>query len=247
MIRTVSLPFRSLGVLFSTPSLWLTILIPVLVLLFLALLAFIALMIFAFKPQALAIKSVLPDSDILDTLAWIVAFLLVVLETGIVLLILSLGLQRSQDRVFDTILKSKCPYLFQSNNSASAMDLIPSKATLWNSFISIIVLILTLPINLIPVAGQGVYVLINGYRQGRVIHTRYFELKGWDKTTSDQFMNNNSADYLSFGIMKTLLEMIPVVNFLGLYVSAIAAALFAADLEEKMANSNHISVITLAP
>ena len=146
--------------------------------------------------------------------------------------------QKAEDRAFDVILKGKCPHLYERNSRefvdpADPNTHGPSRLEI----ASAAALILTLPINLIPVAGQVIYVGANALLQGKVSHDQYFDLKGWGPKRREVFYKLHTREYWTFGVYKIVLQLMPVVNLIGGFVNAIAAANFAADLEWEMMQS----------
>ena len=55
--------------------------------------------------------------------------------------------------------------------------------------------LLYLPLNLIPVVGTALYIYMQGKRAGPVLHARYFQLKGWDSTTREEWVKKNQGAY----------------------------------------------------
>lgn len=52
-----------------------------------------------------------------------------------------------------------------------------------------------LPLNLIPVVGTVLYIVVQGKRVGPVLHTRYFELKGWNARQREEWIANHRGAY----------------------------------------------------
>ncbi|GAA5891668.1 hypothetical protein JCM6882_006161 [Rhodosporidiobolus microsporus] len=92
--------------------------------------------------------------------------------------------------------------------------------------------LVTLPLNLIPGVGTAIFLLLNGRKAGPAAHTRYFQLKQFDKKAKQQFVDQRSAAYTSFGASSLLLGLIPLVGPATAFTSAAGAALWAADLEK---------------
>ncbi|TQS35482.1 hypothetical protein Golomagni_04097 [Golovinomyces magnicellulatus] len=109
--------------------------------------------------------------------------------------------------------------------------------------------LLYLPLNLIPVVGVIVFILAQGRSKGREVHNRYFNLKKWDRTKQNYWLNERIIPYTVFGTFATLLEMVPcagmffsftntgtlkqikLVTFLTILI--VGAALWAADIESQ--------------
>lgn len=92
--------------------------------------------------------------------------------------------------------------------------------------------LILLPLNLIPVVGTLLYVALQGKRVGPSLHARYFQLKGWDKTQSDEWVKKYRGAYTGLGISAFALEMIPFASIAFSFTNTVGAALYAADLEE---------------
>lgn len=113
--------------------------------------------------------------------------------------------------------------------------------------------LLYLPLNLIPVVGTVLYIFMQGKRAGPVLHTRYFQLKGWDSTMREEWVKKNQGAYtgcvnrslfssgdiwshtdcpLRLGIAAFVLEMIPFASIAFSFTNTVGAALWAADLEK---------------
>ncbi|PNP60071.1 hypothetical protein THARTR1_00095 [Trichoderma harzianum] len=90
------------------------------------------------------------------------------------------------------------------------------------SLTSMIRYFMYLPLNFIPVTGK---------HRGKVVHSRYFQLKNWSESQRTQWLNNHTGAYASFGVVATLLEMIPVASIFFSYTNTVGAALWAADIE----------------
>ncbi|EHK23974.1 uncharacterized protein TRIVIDRAFT_212730 [Trichoderma virens Gv29-8] len=88
-----------------------------------------------------------------------------------------------------------------------------------------------LPLNFIPVVGTITFIFLHGKHRGRIVHSRYFQLKNWSESQRTQWLNTHTGAYASFGVVATLLEMIPVVSIFFSYTNTVGAALWAADIE----------------
>jgi hypothetical protein len=59
-------------------------------------------------------------------------------------------------------------------------------------------------------------------------------MKGWTQEQSDAFVHHHRKGYTTLGICTSLMEVLPVVNFLGVYLNAIVSALYAVELEREI-------------
>ena len=55
--------------------------------------------------------------------------------------------------------------------------------------------LLYLPLNLIPVVGTILYIAVQGKRVGPQMHTRYFELKGWNAREREEWIGKHRGAY----------------------------------------------------
>ena len=101
------------------------------------------------------------------------------------------------------------------------------------SFRQILEFIIFLPLNLIPVAGVPMFLIITGYRAGPFHHWRYFQLMDYTKIERKAFVKKRQLKYTWFGTIALLLQLIPVLSMLFLLTTAAGSALWVANLEEK--------------
>ncbi|KAJ3301349.1 hypothetical protein HDV03_001018 [Kappamyces sp. JEL0829] len=236
-MRLLTFHLKSLLMLITTPSLWFLILGPLVLVAMLGVLATVLLFVLALAPQARALISLYPSSSSWSVWAWVLAVILCLVEAFLFLLFLSLFLQRSQDRAFDIILKKKCPYLYgtalsHGRPSVDADGMQLRLQSILASAKSLGLFAVLAPINIIPVVGTAAYVSIEGYYQGPLSHERYFALKKFTREEKMAFIKRHRRVYWAFGVEKTIIDMIPLVNILGLYVNALAGAFLAVHLEE---------------
>lgn len=99
-----------------------------------------------------------------------------------------------------------------------------------------------LPLNFIPVVGTLVFIAIQGRNRGKTVHSRYFQLKKWSVSRQTDWLRIHVAPYTAFGLVATILEMIPFVSILFTFTNTVGAALWAADIE-----ANHASMAVDGP
>ncbi|KAL0261883.1 hypothetical protein SLS55_003316 [Diplodia seriata] len=97
---------------------------------------------------------------------------------------------------------------------------------------AIIRYIIYLPLNLIPVVGTVMFIILRGRKAGPAAHARYFQLKGMKSHQKEDFIEQRKAAYTSFGVPAVLLELIPVVGLFFSFTNTVGAALWAADMEQ---------------
>ncbi|KIW88784.1 uncharacterized protein Z519_10831 [Cladophialophora bantiana CBS 173.52] len=75
---------------------------------------------------------------------------------------------------------------------------------------AIIRYLLYLPLNFIPVVGTLIFIALQGKRAGPAAHTRYFQLKEWNRKQREMHIAEHRGGYTAFGVAAFLLEMIPL-------------------------------------
>lgn len=101
------------------------------------------------------------------------------------------------------------------------------------SFRQIAEFILFLPLNLIPVAGTPMFLLLTGYRAGPLQHWRYFKLLDLTKKERNAFIKQRRLRYTWFGTVALLLQLVPVLSMLFLLTTAAGSALWVSKLERR--------------
>ncbi|KAL8933834.1 MAG: hypothetical protein Q9216_006193 [Gyalolechia sp. 2 TL-2023] len=90
-----------------------------------------------------------------------------------------------------------------------------------------------LPLNFIPVVGTVVFILLQGKRAGPAAHTRYYQLKQWNKAQQEKHIEQYRGAYTGFGVAAVLLELVPLASILFAFTNTVGAALWAADIEKQ--------------
>ncbi|CAK7562611.1 MAG: hypothetical protein SEPTF4163_000459 [Sporothrix epigloea] len=101
------------------------------------------------------------------------------------------------------------------------------------SIVQIVELIVCLPLNLVPVVGAPAFILITGSRLGRLSQYRWYKLRGLTRKERQAEIRRRGWDYLWFGTVAMLLELVPVLSFFFLLTSAAGSALWATDMERE--------------
>jgi uncharacterized protein involved in cysteine biosynthesis len=101
------------------------------------------------------------------------------------------------------------------------------------SLIQIVELVVFLPLNLIPYVGAPAFIIITGTRVGKLSHYRWYQLRGLDKQQRKQEINSRLWDYMWFGTVAMILELIPILSFFFLLTTTAGAALWVADMERE--------------
>lgn len=100
------------------------------------------------------------------------------------------------------------------------------------SIVQIVELIVFLPLNLIPYVGTLAFIIITGTRLGKLAHYRWFQLRGLSKEESKRQIKLLTWEYIWFGTVAMVLELIPILSFLFLLTTTAGSAMWAARLEE---------------
>ncbi|KAG2221828.1 hypothetical protein INT45_003542 [Circinella minor] len=103
----------------------------------------------------------------------------------------------------------------------------------WKLFIlKPLLFLITLPLNLIPVVGPVAFIGIQGLSKGGETHKRYFDLNEWSVVRRQRQIEQGFYQYHQFGVVATILEMIPFAGFVFSYTNHIGAAMWVMDLKE---------------
>ncbi|TYZ57175.1 hypothetical protein PybrP1_013137 [[Pythium] brassicae (nom. inval.)] len=225
---------QGMGYFVTHPRLWATSLCPMLLSVVVAAVSTIGLFAIGLYPQA----ELLEEAGVPTGLSWLVAVIMVVVEIFLVTLIYSLAVVGCfMDKVFEQVLHHRGHGALVENekNHASCCRTCGAccRVSLW---LRIVVLIVTLPLNLIPIVGTLAWIWLNGTILAWEYHLYYFELKNLKYAQQKEFVAAHKAQYSAFGMQAMFIEMIPFFGTLFLFTNAVGAALFAADLEDEMAS-----------
>ncbi|SPN99752.1 uncharacterized protein DNG_02603 [Cephalotrichum gorgonifer] len=98
--------------------------------------------------------------------------------------------------------------------------------------------ILYLPLNFIPIVGTFIFLLVQDWDGPGLtvdillkVGAGYFQLKKWPESRQTDWLKIHVAPYTAFGLVATLLEMIPFISILFTFTNTVGAALWAADIE----------------
>jgi len=101
-----------------------------------------------------------------------------------------------------------------------------------------------LPLNMIPVVGTVLFIILQGKRLGPNAHTRYFQLKGMGSREKKEWVQKRTGAYTSFGVPATVLEMIPFVGIFFAFTNTVGAALWAVDIENGQMDTSETTTDT---
>ena len=101
------------------------------------------------------------------------------------------------------------------------------------SITQMVELIVFLPLNLIPVVGVPTFIMITGTRLGKLSQYRWYKLRGLDRQERKREIRTRTWDYVWFGTVAMILELIPILSLFFLLTTTAGSAMWAARLEEE--------------
>src|SRR5437667_820278 len=101
------------------------------------------------------------------------------------------------------------------------------------SLIQMVELVVFLPLILIPYVGAPAFIIITGARLGKLAHYRWFHLRGLSNKESKREIRDRVWDYIWFGTVAMLLELVPILSFFFLLTSSAGSAMWAAEMEQE--------------
>ncbi|KAI7905413.1 uncharacterized protein BX663DRAFT_483932 [Cokeromyces recurvatus] len=93
--------------------------------------------------------------------------------------------------------------------------------------------VLTLPLNVVPILGPLSFISIQALFRGGMAHRRYFQLYNWTPEQRQHRIETYFWQYQRFGLVATVMEMIPIAGYVFMYTNQIGAAMWAMDLHDK--------------
>ncbi|KAL1962481.1 hypothetical protein VTN77DRAFT_9602 [Rasamsonia byssochlamydoides] len=110
----------------------------------------------------------------------------------------------------------------------------PTRSAVYSPFSlrQIIEFIVLLPLNLVPVAGVPMFLVLTGYRAGPFHHWRYFQLLDFTKKERKQFVRRRQLKYTAFGTVALVLQLVPMLSMFFLLTTAAGSAIWASELEQ---------------
>ncbi|RGP74225.1 hypothetical protein FSPOR_1920 [Fusarium sporotrichioides] len=106
------------------------------------------------------------------------------------------------------------------------------------SIIQIVELIVFLPLNFVPVVGTPAFIIITGTRLGKLAHYRWFQLKGYSKIEQKKALRDRAWEYIWFGTVAMILELVPVLSLFFLLTTTAGAAQWTAEVEDENRTSD---------
>lgn len=218
-------PLHGAGYLITHPSLLALGLCPLLLSFLWALASFIFMLAAALVPQAYFLINL----GVWPWLSWLLAVLLVLLEASLLSVIgATVAFDWVAEKVFLVVLHDELPEQLRATALSENPNIIKFCSG-W-TMLRLAVLIVSLPLNFVPVAGTVVYFMINGTLYAWKLHQPYFELIGAESVGEQwKIVRAQCRDYLTFGCMAMVLNLIPVISPFFILSNAAAAAMWAAS------------------
>ncbi|RLN58523.1 hypothetical protein BBJ29_004475 [Phytophthora kernoviae] len=222
---------QGLAYFMTHPRLWLTTLCPILMTIVVAIASVVVLFSVALHPQVEGLE----DAGVATWLSWLLAVMLVLVEIFLVTLIYNLVvLGYYQDKIFEQVMAARgFKEMVEDEERHAGCCRACRSCCRVSLFLRLALLILTLPINLLPIVGSIIYAWLNGTILAWEYHLLYFEFKNFSYGQQKAFVKEHKVQYSSFGMQALLMEMIPGFGSLFVFTNAVGAALFAAHLEEE--------------
>ncbi|CAF4219381.1 unnamed protein product [Rotaria sp. Silwood2] len=237
-------PFHGIFYLIRHPSLWRHIFCGLIIMIIVSIISSILLFVFAFPGQAHGLSSYMSR-----WISWMLSFFLTLIEIAVsVLVFSSLFLAYYMDIIFDAVWRQETMGINQiQRERLSAKTYSCIKSFLILIIVRVILVVITSPLNLIPIIGTILYIYINGYYYAWSLHCRYFDLLGLTFSQGKHFVEENRSDYTNFGIVGVLLEMIPLINLVTPVTNVIGSSLWACDIERFKEPLRHPRNYLLSP
>lgn len=87
-------------------------------------------------------------------------------------------------------------------------------------------------LNFVPFVGTALVLYLRAPRKGLRTHRRYFNLMSWQKIQAKEFYRAHKGDYTGYGIVASLLELIPAFTVVFIFTGNISMALWTVDNHE---------------
>ncbi|TDL23745.1 hypothetical protein BD410DRAFT_897353 [Rickenella mellea] len=100
--------------------------------------------------------------------------------------------------------------------------------------------VIMLPLNLIPVVGTAVFLILQGRKSGPSYHARYFQLKEFSHEQREHFVKEHHGAYIAFGTMTMVLNLVPLASLVFLFTSTVGAALWAVEIEKDASHPGQV-------
>ena len=227
---------QGLAYFLTHPPLWRLTLCPILSTILVGTTTMIVLFAAAMYPQ----EQGLYNAGVSEGLAWALSVMLCLVESfGIVMLYSLICLACYQDKVFEFVMRQQGHEQLMNNKRKHASCLrLCSSCCRVSVLFRLGLLVVTVPLNVVPVVGNAMYAWLNGEIVAWEYHFFYFELKNYSLEQQQALINERRLQYSLFGMQALLLEMIPGIGAVFMFTNTVGAALFASYLENEEAAKN---------
>ncbi|KAG6614103.1 Homogentisate 1 [Phytophthora cinnamomi] len=176
------------------------------------------------------------DAGLSSFFAWLIAVIFVIVEVFIVTVVYGLVcLEWFKDKIFAHVLIERgYRELVENEERHSPFLRVLTSCCRVSVMLRLGLLVVTLPLNMIPVLGNVTYAWLNGTLMAWEAHLYYFEMKAFDFEQQKEVIAARKLQYSSFGMQAMLLEMIPIAGAIFMFTNAAGAALFAASIEKEL-------------
>jgi uncharacterized protein involved in cysteine biosynthesis len=163
--------------------------------------------------------------------AWTLSIILVVIESAVATLLVGLIYLQAfaLDDIFDKVMAQNGHDLTLNQPSHG---FVRGFYRVLHPILYLLMTLCALPINLIPIIGQFLFLICCAYFVSWGCHLHYFDLKGMTWSESKQYIQRHWSEYFQFGYVGGMLEAIPVAGLFFMMTNVIGAALWAADMEK---------------
>ncbi|KAI9209205.1 etoposide-induced protein 2.4-domain-containing protein [Polychytrium aggregatum] len=223
-------PIMGITYLLAHPSLWLKVICGALVLFAISIGLYIVAFVSILVPQAHGLERVVPG-----WLAWIISVILCLIEAALlVLIVVALAYPCYLDTLFQKVLELEKQDEFIAETKHNGDNCARGCGRdLGMALFSLLITILTSPLNVIPVLGTVIWVYVNAYFTGWGFLGFYFGRKAFTFSQARAFCRSRSGQVTSFGAVCFALHLVPGFNALFTFTNIIGVALWACDLETK--------------
>ncbi|KAG6241025.1 hypothetical protein E4U25_007025 [Claviceps purpurea] len=129
------------------------------------------------------------------------------------------------------------PHRILFNDAPTAVSMLgkPTSSAVYTpwSMIQMVELVVFLPLNLIPYVGTPAFIIITGTRLGKLAHYRWYQLRGLSKDEAKRETRLLTWDYIWFGTVAMVLELIPILSFFFLLTTTTGSAIWVAKIENE--------------
>jgi uncharacterized protein involved in cysteine biosynthesis len=226
------LPLYAIVYFYTRPEMWAFVCcffcLQIVILLFAIFLLFGTYVIqFQFVTNLMGVSS---DDPFLFLLFLIGVFLMICVEIVIVFVILFFALAKPimMDWLLEVVLRDhRVPWNPSGRHCCTNIVRL-----LFFTVLLLVVMVVTLPLNFIPILGTVLWCIANGFFVAWDLIDVYFDLKKVTFSEASRFAFSHYLEFTCFGTMCLLVTLIPVIGIFFSVTDFIAAALWAVELEK---------------